>query len=59
MLSIEEIINIPDLLTAFADVVESDQLRDVMDEIIVQSKVEFNYQDDDDVDQESTDEMIQ
>lgn len=45
MASVEEIINIPDLLNAFQGIVERKQLADVMQDIIIQSKVEFNYQD--------------
>ena len=41
------VINIDDLLAAFETVVESGQLQEVMEEIVVQSKVEFNYGDDD------------
>ncbi len=48
MNAIEEIINVDDLIQAFNDVVSSGRLREVMDEIVVQSKVEFNYSDDDD-----------
>ena len=40
---IEEIINIPTLLKYFDSVVEKGKLGNVLDEIIVQSKVEFNY----------------
>ena len=47
MAAIEEIINVKDLVAAFDAVVKSGQLQTVMDEIIVQSKVEFNHSDDD------------
>jgi hypothetical protein len=47
MKAIEEIINVNDLVAAFGAVVKSGQLQTVMDEVIVQSKVEFNYSDDD------------
>lgn len=47
MAAIEEIINVKDLVAAFDAVVKSGQLQTVMDEIVVQSKVEFNYSDDD------------
>ena len=47
MYAIEEIINVKDLVAAFDIVVKSGHLQTVMDEIIVQSKVEFNYNDDD------------
>ena len=45
MASVEEIINIPDLLNAFQEIVGRKQLADVMQDIIIQSKVEFNYLD--------------
>ncbi|UVL83338.1 hypothetical protein LOY35_24675 [Pseudomonas sp. B21-028] len=47
MSAVEEIINVKDLVIAFEEVVKAGRLRDVMDEIMVQSKVEFNYSDDD------------
>jgi hypothetical protein len=50
MKAVEEIINVTDLVKASDDVVKSGQLQAVMDEIVVQSKVEFNYNDDDDDD---------
>lgn len=43
MSSIEEIINVPDLINHFNNIVQSDSLQQVMEEIIIQSKVEFNY----------------
>ncbi|HVW83837.1 MAG TPA: hypothetical protein VHB50_04125, partial [Bryobacteraceae bacterium] len=46
MKAVEEIINVTDLLQAFEDVIQSGQLQEVMDEIVLQSKVEFNYNDD-------------
>lgn len=45
MNAIEEIINVQDLLDAFRHIVSLGKVRAVMDEIITQSKVEFNYQD--------------
>ncbi len=48
MSCIEEIININDLVSAFDTVVKSNQLQSVMDEIVLQSKVEFNFINDDD-----------
>ncbi|MDR0736976.1 MAG: hypothetical protein LBF51_09160 [Zoogloeaceae bacterium] len=45
MLAIEEIINVKDLIAAFDTVVKSNQLQMVMDEIVAQSRVEFNYND--------------
>jgi hypothetical protein len=52
MRSVEEVINISDLLDAFQSIVSRGQLRQVMDEVIIQSKVEFNLQDDEDGDDE-------
>jgi hypothetical protein len=43
MKALEEIINVNDLISAFDSVVKAGQLQQVMDEIILQSKVEFNY----------------
>ncbi|MCK9207946.1 MAG: restriction endonuclease [Salinivirgaceae bacterium] len=43
---IEEIINIPELTTRFNKAVELGKLNDILSEIIIQSKVEFNYEDD-------------
>ncbi|RXK85033.1 restriction endonuclease [Chlorobaculum sp. 24CR] len=43
--SIEEIINIPVLLSIFEEVVKSGHVHDVLDEIIRWSKIEFNYMD--------------
>ncbi|MEE4132444.1 hypothetical protein V2I60_16665 [Pseudomonas viridiflava] len=48
MTAVEEIINVESLVAAFETVVESGLLQSVMDEIVVQSKVEFNYSEDDD-----------
>ena len=48
MKAVEEIINVVDLVKAFDEVVKSGQLQAVMDEIVLQSKVEFNYNEDDD-----------
>jgi len=45
MKAIEEIINIPFLLKCMHKVIKARRIRLVMDEIVVQSKVEFNYQD--------------
>ncbi len=46
MQAIEEILTIPNLLEAFDFVVQSGQLQQVMDEIVLQSKLEFNISDD-------------
>lgn len=43
MQAVEEIINVQDLVSAFKEVVKSGKLREVMDEIVAQSKVEFNF----------------
>lgn len=48
MQSIEEIINIHRLHQYFVDAVKQGYLKSIIDEIILQSKVEFNYQDDGD-----------
>lgn len=45
MKAIEEIINVAALVAAFDAVVRTGQLGAVMDEIVTQSKVEFNYSD--------------
>ncbi len=57
MKSIEEIINVEDLVAAFDSVVKSDQLQTVMDEIVIQSKVEFNYSDDEDDENDASEEI--
>jgi hypothetical protein len=46
MNAVEEILNVTDLVSAFNEVVISGRLQEVMDEIVLQSKVEFNYGDD-------------
>lgn len=48
MNAVEEIINVHNLIDAFSQVVKSGKLQEVMDEIVIQSKVEFNYNDDED-----------
>jgi len=47
MKAIEDIINVESLIDAFNEVVKSGQLQEVMKEIVLQSKVEFNYSDED------------
>ena len=47
MSCIEEIINIPELLLKFKSAVDQKYLNDILTEIIKQSKVEFNYDEDD------------
>jgi len=49
--AIEDIINTKDLITAFNDLVKTGDLQGVMDEIILQSKLEFNYGEDGDINQ--------
>ncbi|OLY95604.1 hypothetical protein SAMN05444008_1304 [Cnuella takakiae] len=44
---IEEVINIAELDTRFRTAIEQGYLNNILDEIILQSKVEFNYQDED------------
>lgn len=46
MRSVEEIINVQILAQAFDAVVKSGKLQQVMDEIVAQSRVEFNYNED-------------
>lgn len=58
MKAIEEIINVEDLVAAFDTVVKSGQLQTVMDEIVIQSKVEFNYSDDDEDENGGTEEVL-
>lgn len=57
MAAVEEIINVKDLVAAFDAVVKSNQLQTVMEEIVVQSKVEFNYSDEDEDENGSSDEV--
>jgi hypothetical protein len=45
MACIEEVINIPMLNLRFNDAVKQGYLNNILDEIVVQSKVEFNYTD--------------
>lgn len=44
---IEELINIPKLRSVFETIVKQGNVSSVLEEIILQSKVEFNYEDDD------------
>lgn len=60
MQAVEDIINTKDLVSAFDAVVKSGHLQQVMEEIVVQSKVEFNYNDDeDDEDDDSSTTILQ
>jgi hypothetical protein len=52
---IEEIINIQELTERFKKAVELDYLDDILNEIIIQSKVEFNYNDDNEDDDDEND----
>lgn len=51
MSCIEEVINIPTLNQYFADSIKLGYLKNILDEIITQSKVEFNYTDTDEIDE--------
>lgn len=51
MQCIEEIINIPRLHKYFIEAEKQGYLKNILDEIILQSKVEFNYQDEDEEDE--------
>ncbi len=48
MSAIEEIINIPILKERFTEVIKAGRLKEVLDEIVKQSFVEFNYPEDED-----------
>ncbi|MDR2563594.1 MAG: restriction endonuclease [Prevotellaceae bacterium] len=48
MSCIEEIINIPTLVSCFEKTVDQGYLNHVLEEIVLQSKVEFNYEDEND-----------
>ena len=43
MIAIEDIINTQSLIDAFSKVIKLGQLQEVMSEIVLQSKIEFNY----------------
>ncbi len=49
MNAVEEIINVESLVQSFRSVVASGKVDEVMEEIVSQSKVEFNYEDDEDL----------
>jgi len=51
MQCIEEIINIPRLHKCFMEAEKQGYLKNILDEIILQSKVEFNYRDEDEEDE--------
>jgi len=48
---VEEVINIAVLKDRFNQAVREGHLKDILDEIIKQSKVEFNYEEQDDINQ--------
>ena len=50
MACIEEIINIPTLQENFASAVKEGFIKNILDEIVAQSRVEFNYEDEDEDD---------
>jgi hypothetical protein len=43
MESIEDVVNIPQLILYFNESVKLGYLNDILNEILIQSKVEFNY----------------
>ena len=49
---IEEVINIPILNLRFIDTIKLGYLNNILNEIITQSKVEFNYTDTDELEEE-------
>ena len=49
---IEEVVNIPTLNKRFKEAIKTGYLNNILDEIISQSKIEFNYSDTDDIDDE-------
>jgi hypothetical protein len=53
MNSIEEIINIPTLQDRFKESVKQGYLKNILDEIIKQSKVEFNYEEEEDEEEQA------
>ena len=43
--SIEEVINIPNIINIFVEQIKySSKLKEIMEEIVVQSRIEFNYE---------------
>jgi hypothetical protein len=49
---IEEVINIPTLNERFKEAIKTGYLKKILDEVIAQSKVEFNYTNTDEIDDE-------
>ena len=47
MSCIEEIINIPELIKRLNTTIDNGYLKNILNEIILQSKVEFHYDNDD------------
>ncbi|GHV33822.1 hypothetical protein FACS1894178_0110 [Bacteroidia bacterium] len=47
MACIEEVINIPTLASRFQEAIQEGYLNNILDEIVLQSKVEFNYEEED------------
>jgi len=47
MQAIEEIINLKELTKSLDDIIKAGNLKNVMNEIILQCKIEFNYINDD------------
>ena len=53
MACIEEVINIPILNERFSDTIKLGYLNNILNEIIAQSKVEFNYTETEELDDET------
>ncbi len=49
---IEEVINIPTLNERFKEAIKMGYLNNILDEVITQSKVEFNYTNTEEIDDE-------
>ena len=43
MKAIEEVINIPGLIEILDEQVQMGKVREILDEIVIQSKLEFNF----------------
>ena len=55
---IEEIINIPTIMVYFDEVEKNGLMMNVLDEIVIQSKVEFNYNDDESDDEDENERQL-
>lgn len=55
---IEEIINIPTIMVYFDEVEKNGLMMNVLDEIIIQSKVEFNYNEDESDDEDENERQL-